>query len=281
MRLKLTAKSKMLCKKLILRQKEDLDAVIGINGFEGSGKSSLSLQLAKYIARKNGTKFLLDKNIIYGDDFQKVIHSLKSLPQFSVIILDEAISLLYKRNSNTKNQKKLNVLFSIIRQKNYIVFLNIPNITDIDSFYISHRILLILEIFKRGFYYCLAKSSNKYSDDPFYLKIASRLYADNEYMDKAQLIQLVMHQLPNFLFWSKFFKVDDDYYNKYKFYKQKYTMSEELENEKENKLESKKDIMLRNAIIALYKSNTKYTYGKIATLLGTTKYKVKKILSGV
>ena len=276
MKLMLTEKSKAFCDALIKRQNKDLDAVIGVTGFEGSGKSSLSIQFAKYIAKHNGTKFTLDKNIIYGDDYEKVIRTLKTMPPKSVIILDEAISLLYKRNSNTKNQKKINILFSIIRQKNYIIFLNIPNITDIDSFYLNHRILAMIQIFARGYYYVLGASPNPYAEDKFNIKIASQLYDENMFTDKSHLISILKRNLPNFLFWSRVYNLDPEYYAKYNELKEKYTIKNESDEvEKENK----KDVMLVKAITELYKSNPKMTYGRIATILGTTKYKVKKIIT--
>lgn len=111
-------------KEKFLENKKDF--VICIVGVKGTGKSTLGLQMCKWI----DPTFNADRVYFYGDNFLKGMRDIK--PGQS-ILFDEAILSLNRRNSMTNINKKLMTAFNIFRKKAGFIVLCIPHIENLDS----------------------------------------------------------------------------------------------------------------------------------------------------
>ena len=106
--------------------KRHWDMVIVVDGMEGAGKSTLALHMkALYDGRYNLDHVLFDS--------KDLLDKMESAPSGSCIILDEAITSLYKRESLKEFQTRLVQAFSIIRARELFFILVLPNYWDLDS----------------------------------------------------------------------------------------------------------------------------------------------------
>lgn len=113
------------------------DMVACITGPEGSGKSTLGIKLG-FAIDKN---FSIKKNVIVNPDVIKIQEKiLRELEPGSVLVIDEGMRTMYKRNFFSEENKFLNELFSICRKKRIFTIICIPNFWDLDQFYKNHRI---------------------------------------------------------------------------------------------------------------------------------------------
>jgi hypothetical protein len=94
---------------------------------------------------------------------------ITQLPQYSCIIADEAIRILYKQQWYTKAQIYLNQLFSLCRQENKIVLLCIPRFMDINSYFRTWRIKFWVNILERGTAVLFGKDWSQFCKEPWHL----------------------------------------------------------------------------------------------------------------
>ena len=115
--------------------KDDNDIFLGVTGRKGSGKSSLSIQIARrYVERYFGEKtFDLKKYIAYNNE--DIMEKIHTLPKYSPLIGDEAVRFAWSREWNKSENKELAKLATQIRTKKLIFFMNIPKLAWIDSVY--------------------------------------------------------------------------------------------------------------------------------------------------
>lgn len=147
---------------LVIRQLTKNDAVIGVSGDKGCGKSTFTIKLFMYIFRhreelvKEAIMFIehirkkKHKRIPYDIpyefmhevmDFEKNIAYRRSevdakayaLPKGSHISIDEGSRGFYKRNWNTKEQKDLVQKFWQIRHRRLLITVNIQDFFTLDS----------------------------------------------------------------------------------------------------------------------------------------------------
>jgi len=95
--------------------------------------------------------------------------AITQLPQYSCIIADEAIRILYKMQWYTKAQIYLNQLFSLCRQENKIVLLCIPRFMDINSYFRTWRIKFWVNILERGTAVLFGKDWSQFCKEPWHL----------------------------------------------------------------------------------------------------------------
>jgi len=142
---------------------EDRDHFIVNSGLEGSGKTTLSLQLAAVI----DPTFCLDRICYRPEQFiEGIEHSKKG----QAFVLDEGNLFLFSREAMGSNNKIMVKLFALMRQKNLCVIVNVPNFYTVDSYIRDHRVRTLLEIPKRGYFKCIigsgitqvSKDGNKY-----------------------------------------------------------------------------------------------------------------------
>lgn len=122
-----------------------LDAIIIVEGDEGSGKSSLAVWVG-FLIDKN---FNLD-NVIYSMD--RAVDLIYSLPPGSVIVWDEACYDMSKRDAMTKTNKEIIKLAMATRSRRLIHMVCIPHIQDLENYISDRRACYTLSVFMRGDY---------------------------------------------------------------------------------------------------------------------------------
>ena len=159
-------------KRLHNRLKDDWDCVIAISGIEGSGKSSLAIVLGDYIHQHGKIEpFQLDKNVLYNPKTLTIRDAiLHTVPQYGVVVMDEAIKVLYKMGFMSKAQQFINQLYAICRKENKATILCIPRFTDLNEFFRNHRVLLWVHVVERGHAVILAKDWNPFISDAWHMR---------------------------------------------------------------------------------------------------------------
>lgn len=107
-------------------KQEDFDCVIIIDGPEGVGKSTMGMHCKMFC----DGKYNLD-HVCY--DSTDLLEHMRKAPKYSTIILDEAITSFMSRTALDRWQVRLVQAFSIVREKNLVFFLIIPNIGLLDK----------------------------------------------------------------------------------------------------------------------------------------------------
>lgn len=161
---------KLISEKARIKVRQDYDCVIAITGSEGVGKSSLAIRLGREI----DDDFKMEKNILFSPIETEVKDAVTKLPKYSVIILDEAIKVLYKLNWNTKLQKMLNTLYTLCRKENKVTILCIPRLTDLSEMFRNHRVKIWIHISRRGCALIFLKNDSPFSDDTWSFRIMQK-----------------------------------------------------------------------------------------------------------
>lgn len=101
------------------------DYVICIDGMKGTGKSTLALQMCRYV----DPTFNIDRVHFKGADFLK---NMKDIKEGQAILLDEAIISMLRRNAMASMNKKMMIGFNIFRKKAAFICLCIPSVKNVD-----------------------------------------------------------------------------------------------------------------------------------------------------
>lgn len=118
---------------------DDWDIPIVCTGMNGAGKSTFALNLA--IDLDDDIEDNLEKHCFWYvvenvDRFKKIVATMPP----SVIILDEAGVDAGSRDSMTRTSREIVKLFTIAREFNHCVILNIPDIWDLDNYFRERRV---------------------------------------------------------------------------------------------------------------------------------------------
>ncbi|MAF36864.1 hypothetical protein CL622_07135, partial [archaeon] len=122
---------------------DDRDHFIVVCGKEGTGKSTLALQIACML----DPTFNLDRVCFKMIDF---IKGMKETKPGQTFILDEGNLFLFSREAMSEDNKFMLKLFALMRQKNLCVIICVPNFFTLDSYIRDHRVDSLL--------YCHSKS---------------------------------------------------------------------------------------------------------------------------
>lgn len=116
-------------------QKQNDDAMLLIDGPEGSGKSTVAFQLATAIDPnwKPETGLIID-----FEDWEQ----LYDLGTGRVFILDEGGDLMFSRDSMGRENKLVVRMFQMARIFNHIIIVCCPNIHWVDLYVRDHRALI-------------------------------------------------------------------------------------------------------------------------------------------
>jgi len=126
--------------------KTDRDHVTVIVGKEGTGKSTLGINLAGMVS----DNFAI-KNICYEpEDFIKELRS--DIPKGSTLLMDEGALFLFSRDAMGNDSRTIVRLLTIIRQMNLHIIICVPSFWIIDSYVREHRVDTLLEVTDRGKY---------------------------------------------------------------------------------------------------------------------------------
>jgi hypothetical protein len=155
------------------------------DGVQGGGKSVSALKL---ISEYDYKGFDYDRNITYSRaELMTLIDGKGStkkgrLPEYSVILGDELISIFNKRNWYDKDQQEVVELFNKIRDRHLLIIGCVPNFWDLDS---SIRDLATLRIFvhnrgdgvKPTEAFIFAPDDNPFSPDKWHRKYNEKVWA--------------------------------------------------------------------------------------------------------
>jgi len=138
---------------------KDRDYVLVIDGEEGSGKSVLAMQIAKYLDER----FNLDNICFRSDQF---LERLKKAPRFSCIVLDEAYHAINARSSLTEVNKSLIGVATEMRQRNLFVIVVIPSFFGLDKYFALWRCRALIHVYfgrdgSRGHFVIFPKNAKK------------------------------------------------------------------------------------------------------------------------
>lgn len=104
----------------------DFDYVVIIDGPEGGGKSTFAAHMkAMYDGKYNLEYVCYDSTNLLG--------LMQTAPKGSLIILDEAVTSLMSRTALDRYQVRLIQAFSIVRERNLVFLLLIPNLGLLDK----------------------------------------------------------------------------------------------------------------------------------------------------
>lgn len=200
------------------RAKKKSDAVIGITGYEGDGKSSLAILIGMACCKLAGLKFNLLKNELYSPKEREVFEKLTRLPKYSPIIADEAIKILYKLG--WQKQIYINTLYALARKENKITLLCMPSFMDFNSFFRNHRINLWIHILARGHAIVFAKEWSPFSKDPWNIDFNQKLVAESTKKKKISEYDIeqkisILRKCRNYIGYLPFNKLSDTIEEKY------------------------------------------------------------------
>jgi len=173
----------IFCKMAKRRLRQDYDLVAAITGGEGIGKSTLAIRLGMLI----DPKFDLENNIIYIPNYEQIVKKVTvGLPRFSVVLVDEAVKVMYKRRWQFKPQIFLNQIYAICRKENKATLLCMPNFSDFDKFFRQHRIMIWIHILKRGKAVMFMRDWSPFAKDVWWVEANQKLI--EKYMRKRKII---------------------------------------------------------------------------------------------
>ena len=131
---------------------KDWDMCFIFSGIEGGGKSTMAMQIARYLS---GDRFTLDHVCFGPEEFMKKIRQPDLLKPGDSLILDESFMINSRSTMSELNRKFLAIL-SECRQKQLFLLIVCPNFFDLDKnlalwrsrgmFYIYH------DKMQRGFF---------------------------------------------------------------------------------------------------------------------------------
>jgi len=138
-------------KGLEIIQKDGWDGVIIVDGKERSGKSVLGMVMGWYLSR--GT--LTINNFARG--LKDAAHKIASLPDKSILIVDEGSIMFSSKDSTTEATKQLLKIMDVVGQKNMIFIICLPCFFDLAKTIAVRRSLFLCHVYpdddyKRGQY---------------------------------------------------------------------------------------------------------------------------------
>lgn len=125
------------------RMHADFDNVICLDGYEGSGKSTLGL----FIALNLDPQFSADRVIYDHEDWD---WQFKIADKQRVFVFDEGGNLAFNRDFSAAPQKKLVKILMQIRQLNSTLIMCIPNFNWLDKYIRDHRTRWRIHVHARG-----------------------------------------------------------------------------------------------------------------------------------
>ena len=175
------------------------DVVIALSSEPGEGKSATSVDMALEIVGK--AHFSLKENMLFKPNNEEIMAKVRD-PKIKIIILDEAIRVLYKLNWQDKDQQKLNVFFDVCRQENKIIILNIPRFRDLNEKFRNDRVTYHIHIFQRGYAMVFYKDKRWELMDPWHVdetkKITDKFMKRSGWTIKDDNAEAIYGRTPGF-----------------------------------------------------------------------------------
>jgi len=136
------------------------DWVFATVGGEGTGKSALSLEMARYI---DGRDFDPEKQVAFSaEEFRQ---KAAELEPFRPIVFDEGIEGLYASDHMKKENKKTVRFLRKCREMNLFIFINIPVYDELSKKIRQKRVKSVMRCVKQGWMHFYGKNAVKQVND--------------------------------------------------------------------------------------------------------------------
>ncbi len=169
--------------------KKDWDMVFTVDGYEGSGKSVIAQQCAKYL----DPTLTIERIAFNSKEFKQAINKAD---KYQAVVYDEAYGGLASRQAMSAVNKALVSMLAQIRQKNLYVFIVLPCFFELDKYVAVWRSRALIHVytgadFERGFFsffnqgrkkdlYMYGKKFYEYKTKPNFRGRFSKGYAVDE-----------------------------------------------------------------------------------------------------
>jgi tRNA uridine 5-carbamoylmethylation protein Kti12 len=157
--------------KKVMKSK-DLDLIIQITGYPGTGKSTLACQIACFL----DPSFNEERLCLTAEKF---INEIKKATAGQCVVLDESYEGLNSSEIRKEVGRALLNLLNVVRQKRLYILILIPNFFDMSKQIACFRSRWLIHCYDKGFgdigYYCLFDRKRKHD-----LWIRGKKYEDYE-----------------------------------------------------------------------------------------------------
>ena len=163
---------KQFAKTLYKINKSDRYSSVVVSGFMGSGKSCFMDKLAREYAKVSNTKYSVNDNMTWereelakwidGDEDDETTQK----EEYNVIVADELISILNRRNWYKSGQKGVIELFNKCRDRHLLFMGAIPIFQHLDGMFKS-IVYFWVHVDKRGTARVYKQEENEFNDDPW------------------------------------------------------------------------------------------------------------------
>lgn len=110
----------------------DHQAVIGVSGRTGTGKSNWGIQFARTYSRD----WIISKNLLYGfDDFSRKLRDKHPDP---VNLFDEGSMIFNSLDTISKDGKNLSIMFDMLRSRHMVSIIVLPNDAELNKRIAKH-----------------------------------------------------------------------------------------------------------------------------------------------
>src|SRR6056297_1151653 len=154
----------------IIRQKHKGDNLFIIDGDEGSGKTTFSWGIGKYLAWKTGKEFSVQNNIFF--DIKELMKKATTSTQ-EVLIWDEAaLEGLSKDHMRSVQTNLIKTLMTTRSRGHFFIFL-VPKIYKLNRYVTEDRCKMWFHVYspndlERGYFYFYEKKKKDYFLDQYY-----------------------------------------------------------------------------------------------------------------
>lgn len=128
------------------RKHPKLDSFLLFDGYEGYGKTTLSLQCAYYAAYKTGKEFSVDNVFFDVDELLKFAKEHEN----QIIIWDEAALAGMASDWHKKSQKKFIKFLMVARKKRHFYLMNIPHFRTLKRYLAIDRSLGLVHVYAQN-----------------------------------------------------------------------------------------------------------------------------------
>ena len=120
----------------------DKDYVMLVSGYEGAGKSTWAMQIAKYVDHN----FCLDRVVFTPEEFRAAVNTAN---KGECIVYDEAVTGMTAGGSITKIGRLLKSLMMQMRQKNLCIIVVIPSVFELNKYAVLHRAMCLFHVLEK------------------------------------------------------------------------------------------------------------------------------------
>jgi hypothetical protein len=156
--------------------RQDNDVIICVSGPEGSGKSRF---IVCKFAKALDPSFILERNVLFRPTPESLERRIFEINRYGVLVLDEAMETMYKRQSSTSGNIGINKLFGRVRKFNRIVILALPDFNDLDVFFRKRRVRVRFEVIERGLGFLMVSKHLTGNADPWFSDYNTKVLTDS------------------------------------------------------------------------------------------------------